>query len=67
MTSAACLAREVLARATRGPHFMLTQETAISYLLRRGDLTLAELVESEVNVFDVSRRNGNFLVERRRG
>jgi aminoglycoside phosphotransferase (APT) family kinase protein len=51
----------------RGPHFVLTQETAISYLLRRGDLTLAELVESEVNVFDASRRNGNFLVERRAG
>ena len=46
---------------------MLTQETAISYLLRRGHLTPAELVANGVRVYDASRRNGNFRVERQPG
>ena len=46
---------------------MLTQETAISYLLRRGHLTIAELIASGVKVYDASRRNGNFRVERQPG
>jgi Phosphotransferase enzyme family len=46
---------------------VLTQETAISYLLRRGHLTPAELVASGVKVYDASRRNGNFRVERQPG
>ena len=43
---------------------MLTQETVIPYLLRRDHLTCAELVASGVKVYDSSRRNGNFRVER---
>ncbi len=39
----------------------------IPYLLRRGHLTSEELVENGVKVFDVSRRNGNFRVERQSG
>ena len=46
---------------------MLTQETVIPYLLRRGHLTPAELVASGVKVYDASRRNGNFRVERQPG
>ena len=46
---------------------MLTQETVIPYLLRRGHLTLAELVANGVRVYDASRRNGNFRVERQPG
>ena len=44
---------------------MLTLETVIPYLLRRGYLTSRELVENGVNVYDVTRRNGNFRVDRR--
>ena len=43
---------------------MLTQETVIPYLLRRGHLTRAELIMSGVKVYDASRRNGNFRVDR---
>lgn len=46
---------------------MLTQETVIPYQLRRGHLTCAELVASGVKVYDASRRNGNFRVERQPG
>lgn len=46
---------------------MLTQETVIPYLLRRGHLTLAELIANGVKVYDASRRNGNFRVERQPG
>ncbi len=46
---------------------MLTQETVIPYLLRRGHLTFAELIASGVKVYDASRRNGNFRVERQPG
>ena len=46
---------------------MLTQETVIPYLLRRGHLTFAELIVSDVKVYDASRRNGNFRVERQPG
>lgn len=46
---------------------MLTQETVIPYLLRRRHLTIAELIASGVKVYDASRRNGNFRVERQPG
>jgi hypothetical protein len=46
---------------------VLTQETVIPYLLRRGHLTPAELVASGVKVYDASRRNGNFQVDRQHG
>jgi aminoglycoside phosphotransferase (APT) family kinase protein len=46
---------------------VLTQETVIPYLLRRGHLTCAELVARGVKVYDASRRNGNFRVERQPG
>ncbi len=46
---------------------MLTQETVIPYLLRRGHLTCAELIAGGVKVYDASRRNGNFRVERQPG
>jgi thiamine kinase-like enzyme len=46
---------------------VLTQETVISYLLRRGHLSFAELISCGVKVYDESRRNGNFRVERQPG
>jgi hypothetical protein len=45
----------------------LTLETVIPYLLRRGHLTQEELVERGATVHDATRRNANFLVERRSG
>ena len=46
---------------------VLTQETVIAYLLRRGHLTPEELIANGVKVYDSSRRNGNFRVERQSG
>jgi len=46
---------------------VLTQETVIAYLLRRGRLTPEELIRNEVKVYDSTRRNGNFRVERQSG
>jgi hypothetical protein len=46
---------------------MLTLETVIPYLLRRGHLTAGELIGDNIKVYDVTRRNGNFRVERRSG
>ncbi len=48
-------------------NFLLTRETVIPYLLRRGHLTSEELVANGAKVFDVTRRNGNFRVERQSG
>jgi len=45
----------------------LTLETVIPYLVRRGHLTAEELVANGVKVFDATRRNGNFRVERQSG
>jgi hypothetical protein len=49
------------------PNSVLTQETVIAYLLRRGRLTAEELIGDGVKVYDATRRNGNFRVERRSG
>jgi|SRR5579859_2817821 len=46
---------------------VLTPETVIPYLLWRGHLTTEELVANGVKVFDATRRNGNFRVERKSG
>lgn len=46
---------------------MLTRENVILYLLNRGILTMRDLVEDEITVLNISRRNRNFLVMRREG
>ncbi len=51
----------------RKRHSLLTQETVIPYLLGRGRLTAEELICDGVKVYDASRRNGNFRVERQPG
>jgi hypothetical protein len=46
---------------------MLTRENVILHLINRGILTMRDLVEDEITVLDVSRRNRNFLAMRRGG